>query len=256
MPDETDPLRLDPVRDFWNRVADDWQRQVGDDGDRNRRLNSDPVLWDFAGEVTGLRVLDAGCGTGYLTRKLAGRGASVVGVDLSDRMIEIARRSAPDLDLRVDSVTELATLNDAEFDLLISNYVLMDVPDLESTITSFARVLRPRGAAVVIFSHPCFPQGRRSEGAGGESSYRWDLPYFERRRMVDPPWAHFTSEFIWFHRPLSDYWKAFHAAGFTVTRFEEPRLAPERAHLAASERDRRSCETRPYSVAFRVEKRP
>lgn len=251
----TDGGALVEVRDFWNRVASDWQRQVGDDGDRNRRLNSDRVLWDFAGEVRGRRVLDAGCGTGYLTRKLVERGAEAVGVDLSEKMIEIARGAAPELDWRVDSVTRLSTLPDGAFDLLVSNYVLMDVPDLESTIRSFARVLRPGGVAVVVFSHPCFPQSRRTEGPGAESSYRWELPYFVRRRMVDPPWAHFTSEFIWFHRPLSDYWKAFDEAGFSVARFDEPRLGPERAHLAASEHELHACSTRPYSVAFRLEKR-
>lgn len=243
------------VREFWNRVAADWQRQVGTDGDRNRRLNSDPVLWDFTGEVRGQKVLDAGCGTGYLTRKLADRGAQVVGVDLSEKMVEIARAASPALDFRVDSVTALDSLADGAFDLLVSNYVLMDVPDLGETMRSFARVLRPGGAAVVIFSHPCFPQSRRSEGPGPLSSYRWEKPYFDARRMVDPPWAHFTSEFIWFHRPLSDYWKAFQNAGFNVARFEEPRLTPDRAHQAATDRDRRACSTRPYSVAFRLEKR-
>lgn len=61
---------LEETRDFWDRVADDWQIQVGDDGDSNRILNSDPVLWEFAGDVRGLIVLDAGCGTGYLSKKL------------------------------------------------------------------------------------------------------------------------------------------------------------------------------------------
>jgi hypothetical protein len=41
------------TRDLWNRVADDWRIQVGDEGDSNRLLNSDPVLWAFAGEVNG-----------------------------------------------------------------------------------------------------------------------------------------------------------------------------------------------------------
>jgi hypothetical protein len=45
------------VREFWNRVADDWDIQVGDDGDSNRRLNSDPTLWKFVGNVQGLRCL-------------------------------------------------------------------------------------------------------------------------------------------------------------------------------------------------------
>jgi ubiquinone/menaquinone biosynthesis C-methylase UbiE len=244
----------DEVRDFWNRVADDWQIQVGDEGDKNRRLNSDPVLWHFAGDVRGLDVLDAGCGTGYLSRKLVQRGARVVAVDLSERMVEIARSSSQGIDFRVDSVSTLATLDDQQFDLVMANYVLMDVPDLPGTVHSFARVLRDRGVAVVMFSHPCFPQGRRSEGPGQASSYSWERPYFEPHRAVDPPWGHFTSDFIWFHRPLSDYWKAFTEAGFSVQRFEEPRLTPDRFHLAASQREMERCAARPYSVAFRLVK--
>jgi 2-polyprenyl-3-methyl-5-hydroxy-6-metoxy-1,4-benzoquinol methylase len=54
------------TREFWNRVADDWRMQVGDDGDGTRLLNSDPVLWAFAGDINGRTVLDAGCGTGDL----------------------------------------------------------------------------------------------------------------------------------------------------------------------------------------------
>ena len=84
---------IDDVREFWNRVADDWQIQVGSDGDANRRLNSDPVLWKFVGDVRGLRVLDAGCGTGYLSIKLARHGAVVTGIDFAERMIAIARRN-------------------------------------------------------------------------------------------------------------------------------------------------------------------
>jgi 2-polyprenyl-3-methyl-5-hydroxy-6-metoxy-1,4-benzoquinol methylase len=95
------------TRDLWNRVADDWRMQVGDEGDGNRLLNSDPVLWQFAGDVNGLTVLDAGCGTGYLSRKLHDRGARVMGIDFSERMIEIARAHNSNIDFRVDSCAEL-----------------------------------------------------------------------------------------------------------------------------------------------------
>jgi len=44
-------------RELWDQKAEDWHRQVGDDGDLNRRLNSDPVLWRFLGSVGGLDVL-------------------------------------------------------------------------------------------------------------------------------------------------------------------------------------------------------
>jgi len=102
---------FEETRDFWNRVAADWRIQVGDDGDGNRVLNSDPVLWKFAGDVNGLTVLDAGCGTGYLSKKLRDQGARVTGIDFSERMIEIARTQNPDMDFRVDSCFELVTLH-------------------------------------------------------------------------------------------------------------------------------------------------
>ena len=246
---------LEEVRDFWNRVADDWQIQVGDDGDGNRRLNSDPVLWAFAGDVSGLTVLDAGCGTGYLTRKLHDQGARVTGIDVSERMIAIARARHPGLDFRVDSCSELATIETAHCDMVIANYVLMDAPDLPETMAAFHRVLKPNGLAVLVFSHPCFPQSRATVLEDGEEiRYDWRFPYFEPSKCVDPPWAHFKSKFIWFHRPLSDYWKAFTKAGFAVVGFEEPRISPERYHLAKTAAGLKSCQTRPCSVAFKLRK--
>jgi SAM-dependent methyltransferase len=243
------------ARQSWNLLAEDWRIQVGRDGDSNRRLNSDPVLWVFAGDVRGLAVLDAGCGTGYLSGKLCDRGAHVTGVDFAGRMIEIARADHPGIDFRVDSCTELATCEDEQFDLVIANYVLMDTPDLLATMRAFARVLKPGGAAVLVFSHPCFPQGGATVSDDGKQvSYHWDFPYFEPKKCVDPPWGHFRTEFLWFHRPLSDYWKAFAAAGFAVVGFEEPRVAEDRYHLAENEKNLRNSKTRPYSVAFKLRK--
>lgn len=246
----------DEVREFWNRVADDWDVQVRDEGDSNRILNSDPVLWDFAGDVTGLNVLDAGCGTGYLARKLRDRGANVIGVDLSEEMIAIARAKGPEMDLRVESCSDLGSIQDGSIDMVIANYVLMDTPDLQGTMQTFNRVLKDDGIVVVVFSHPCFPQGRAAACADGKGmQYQWKSSYFEQQKCVDPPWGHFTSDFIWFHRPLSDYWKAFKAAGFNVVDLEEPRITEERYHLAGSERALSNSKSRPCSIAFKLQKK-
>jgi SAM-dependent methyltransferase len=208
-------------------------------------------------DVRGLSVLDAGCGTGYLSKKLHDRGAVVTGVDLAERMIEIARGDHPGIDFRVDSYTELSTVGDGEFDLVVANYFLMDTPDLEATMRAFASVLKPGGAAVLVFSHPCFPQGTATMSEDGRQvSYHWDFPYFERRKCADPPWGHFKSEFLWFHRPLSDYWKAFVTAGFVVVGFEEPWVTEDRYHLAENDSKLRNSKTRPYSVAFKLRKSP
>ncbi len=247
---------IEEARDFWNSVAEDWRIQVGDEGDANRRLNSDPVLWAFAGDVSGLEVLDAGCGTGYLSNVLSERGALVTGIDFSERMIAIARNTNPAVDFRVDSCSELHTIGDEHFDMVIANYVLMDTPDLEGAMGAFNRVLKPGGVAVLVFSHPCFPQEIVTMSEDRQRmSYDWDFPYFERKKRTDPPWGHFKSDFIWFHRPLSDYWKAFTAAGFDVVDFEEPRITEDRYHLAETEKRLRNSKTRPYSVAFKLQKK-
>lgn len=247
---------IEETRNFWDRVADDWNIQIGDDGDENRRLNSDPVLWNFVGDVSGLSTLDAGCGTGYLSKKLRDKGAHVIGIDLSAQMIAIARQKYPDIQFQVDCCTELATIPDDSCDMVIANYVLMDTPELTETLRSFNRVLKMNGKAVSIFSHPCFPQGCSHASKNPEGvRYEWDFSYFEPTKRVDPPWAHFKSEFIWFHRPLSDYWKAFVAAGFDVVGFEEPRVKADRYHLASTEARLIKSRTRPYSVAFQSAKR-
>ena len=248
-----DPLA--ETRDFWNRVASDWRIQVGEDGDVNRRLNSDPVLWKFIGKVRGLRVLDAGCGTGYLTKKLHDSGAEVTGIDFSEKMIEAARNTNPALDFHVDSCSELRSIQDASIELLVSNYVIMDTPDLSGTLSAFGRVLVSGGIAVLVFSHPCFPGARAYlQEDGLTTTYRWPEPYFEPHRCIDPPWAHFKEEFIWFHRPLSEYWKAFSRAGFEVRDFDEPHASPEVLHDFADEAAARRSVSRPYSVAFKLRK--
>jgi SAM-dependent methyltransferase len=155
----------------------------------------------------------------------------------------------------LDSCSELATVDDASCELVVSNYVLMDAPDLQGTVRAFHRVLATGGVVVAVFSHPCFPQDWATVSESSEEvSYSWRFPYFEPRKCMAPPWAHFESEFIWFHRPLSEYWKAFRAAGFDVVAFEEPRVTPDRYHLAKTEQGLNNSRTRPYSVAFKLRK--
>jgi len=80
---------------------------------------------------------------------------------------------------------------------------------------------------------------------GDEIWYRWSFPYFESRTCIGPPWAHVTSQFISFHRPLSDDWKAFMAAGFIVVDVEEPRTA-DHSHR----QDRQRAQEQPDSSLF------
>jgi len=245
---------MDDVRARWDAKAQEWDRHVGTEGDANRRFNSDPVLWRLLGDVSGLRVLDAGCGTGYLAIQLARRGARVTAIDASTEMVRVAERNARraevELDLRVDDAQTLATVADASVDRIVSNYVLMDLPDHEAALRSFARVLAPGGSVVAVFLHPCFavPDGPDRLGAGGVR-YTWPKPYMDRWRFEER-WGDFSSDFLTFHRPLSDWWRSIADAGLRVVDFDEPMVPADHPELHPDVLAR--ARWTPYSVAFRL----
>src|SRR5919198_230000 len=88
-----------------------------------------PSLFDLIGNVEGLRVCDLACGQGVVARHLAKSGATVVGVDTSARLLDIAQRYEVEEPLgivyRHDDAQTLATLPDAAFDGVVCNMALM-----------------------------------------------------------------------------------------------------------------------------------
>jgi SAM-dependent methyltransferase len=103
----------------------------------------DPLL-DAAFVRAGTRTLDLATGPGYVAARAAGRGASVVGVDVAGAMISLARRLHPQLDLRQADAHELP-FDDASFDAVVGNFLILHLGRPEQAVAEFVRVLRPRG---------------------------------------------------------------------------------------------------------------
>jgi SAM-dependent methyltransferase len=97
-------------------------------------------------EVAPERVLEVGCGPGYFSERIGRElAAEVVALDLSPRMVELAR--ARGVDAGVGDVQNLP-FADGEFDCAVANWMLYHVSDLERGLAELARVLRPGGRLV------------------------------------------------------------------------------------------------------------
>ena len=103
-------------------------------------------------EGGGVRVLDAGCGTGRMTHWLADRGLAVTGVDLSPGMLAMARRDHPALEVREGSLLALP-FDDAAFDGVLAWYSLIHLTadELAVGLAEVFRVVRPGGYVVTGF---------------------------------------------------------------------------------------------------------
>lgn len=108
-------------------------------------------LADVAGVIAGDGVLDVGCGTGIVARECArrvGSEGSVSGLDISEAMLAVARRSAPGIDWYQGDAEELP-FPDESFDRVVSQLALMFFADREKAISEMWRVLRPGGTLAV-----------------------------------------------------------------------------------------------------------
>ncbi|WP_220635213.1 bifunctional 2-polyprenyl-6-hydroxyphenol methylase/3-demethylubiquinol 3-O-methyltransferase UbiG [Georgfuchsia toluolica] len=116
-----------------------------------------PLRLDWIDRHVGLdgkRVLDIGCGGGILAEAMAGRGAIVTGIDLSEKPLGVARLHLYESGLKVDyrqvAAEELASEMPAAFDVVTCMEMLEHVPDPASTVRACAELVKPGGA--VFFS--------------------------------------------------------------------------------------------------------
>jgi SAM-dependent methyltransferase len=209
----------------WERNADFWIRIIRERLDPFRSQLTDAEVLRAIGPCSGAMILDAGCGEGYMSRALAQKGANVVGLDRSTRLVKVAVEARSRGDRQpVFALGDLTALPfvDTTFDVVLCNHSLNDLRSLRRPFLEFARVLKPGGRLVVLMLHPCFYGGRDDRGN------RVEVPvdrYFSVRRMEQKfSVSGLTSPVptvVWV-QPLESYFAHLADAGFCVALLREP----------------------------------
>lgn len=172
-----------------------------------------PAVLGVLGDIAGRHVLDAGCGPGLYAEELLARGARVTGFDESEQMVQLARRRAPEADLRVARLGDpLPWLGDGSVDLAVMALVLHHVDDRVAALRELHRVLGPGGRLVLSTQHPTSDWLRQ----GGS--------YFEVRE-IEEAWSDWGLVRYWV-QPLQRWVDEVAEAGFAVRRLVEPQPVP------------------------------
>jgi 2-polyprenyl-3-methyl-5-hydroxy-6-metoxy-1,4-benzoquinol methylase len=229
----------DDVARYWNNNAASWAEEVRKGNDVAREWLNNPAFLSFIGDLRGRQVLDAGCGEGHNTRILARRGVRMTGVDISERMIELARDEEEREPLGISyiraSYAALGMCADASFDTVVSFMALMDGPDFDLAMRESFRILRPGGSLAFSILHPCFiTKGARwlrdDQGVKVKwmvSEYFNPAGWIDRWRLTDAPAEAPEFSVPRFDRTLSEYVNGIIAAGFVMKRMAEPRPSEE-----------------------------
>jgi ubiquinone/menaquinone biosynthesis C-methylase UbiE len=215
----------------WDGYADEYQATHG------TFLRDADFIWcpegvaesdaHVLGEVAGQRVLEVGCGAAQCARWLLGQGArAVVGLDLSHRQLQHARRIDAAMGVAVPTLCATATslpFADESFDAAFSAFgALQFVYDAGLAVREVARVLAPGGTFAFSVTHPLrwsMPDDPGPPGLQVTSSYFDRTPYVEQDEEG-------RVTYVEHHRTLGDWVRVLHEAGFTLTELLEPEWPP------------------------------
>jgi SAM-dependent methyltransferase len=223
-----------PDIEAWDQIALDYMQWLSGDGGNFGAAFQGLVVENVLpalGNVAGKTVLDLGCGEGYWASELAGKGARVIALDGSMKMLlagDPARKNAPFFRVQGDLLVPLPFAAE-RVDIVLCNMVLMDLEAIDLCFAEAYKTLKPGGRFVFSIVHPCFYEaiGSWNMDDATAPAFRFTARYREQTRYekqieglaTDIRLAHYN-------RPIEAYLQALIRYGFTLTYFREPGFTP------------------------------
>ena len=214
-------------RQHWDDAAHEWV-EGGE-----RAWATDAPTWGMWGipdadlgllpvDMSGMRAIELGCGTGYISAWLAKRGASVVAIDNSAKQLETANRLNDQYDLDIEfihGIAESVDYPDESFDYAVSEYGAALWSDPYVWIPESHRLLKP-GSELVFLSSTTLAAICSPLDGSLPTSETLQRPYFgvhtfDWRNAIDDPGG------IEFHLTTSDWIHLFNDTGFEILDFFE-----------------------------------
>jgi 2-polyprenyl-3-methyl-5-hydroxy-6-metoxy-1,4-benzoquinol methylase len=214
------------IADEWDKIASSRDKQIRTGLDISHSHILTPSILRLSEFCNFESVLDVGCGTGVLTEKLAEISDKVVGIDMSKKSIEIARKYNSDLKNISYADSSIENFPDGinRYSLITANMVLQDVNDLDGVVQAFYKLTTRGSHVVATITHPCFWPLYWGYLTKDWFSYAEEIGIEAVFKISkDLRGAGVTTHF---HRPLEKYFDLFKEQGFLL----EEVIAPMPTH--------------------------
>ena len=208
---------------FDNREFFDGYKKIRSNRYSANNLEEKPALFSLAPDLAGKAVLDLGCGYGENCAEFKARGAStVLGVDISEKMLAVAIEEHPDIEFLRADMSDLSFIK-GKYDVVFSSLAVHYVEDFSAFAKTVCDVLKPGGYFIFSQEHPLTTAPitgaswfRDDDGnvlhykltdyaRGGKRSTKWIVEGVEK-----------------YHRTFSEIVNSLCEAGFFIERMMEP----------------------------------
>jgi len=233
------------TREAWDTNATAWDARMADEGNDFVNVLCWPAIVRMLDPQPGQRVMDAACGNGILSRRIAALGAEVVAFDFSEELIKLARLRTPSSSHQLtyhvlDATDQPALLSLAEhgFDSALCNMALFDISDVEPLFRALPKLLKPGAIFVFSLTHPAFNNASAvhlAEQMDNDGEIR-TIYSVKISRYMTPYHTHGvavrgqTRPQVYFERPLQYYFNQGFRNGFVLDGFEERAFPPDHPH--------------------------
>jgi 2-polyprenyl-3-methyl-5-hydroxy-6-metoxy-1,4-benzoquinol methylase len=210
MNSEQDPRELQIIRS-WHSNAHAWSRAIQTASIASRKLVTNQAIIEAVSGISVRRILDIGCGEGWLARALAAQDVNVVGIDaVPDLVAKAVALGGGEFEVCAYESIAKRRWHADPFDAIVCNFSLLGRDSVESLVAALPSYLNEPGYLIIQTLHPV--------AACGEQ------PYEDGWR--EGSWRGFSSDFNdpapWYFRTIDGWSALLHRCGFDILECREP----------------------------------
>lgn len=211
----------------WGKVANWYNKLLESEEGTYQKTLILPNLLRLLEIKKGETILDLACGQGFFARAFEKEGAKVIGVDISNELIVIAKKhSSQSIEYHVASAENLNFVKNKSANKITLILALQNIENIHEVLRECSRVLKQDGRLFIVLNHPSFRIPKQSSWGWDEKQKiqyrRIDSYLSESKAKIQMHPGDNPKKITWsFHRPLQFYFKLLNKYGFCVSRLEE-----------------------------------